>query len=46
METWNNGSPVGLTPAEAREFDHLVAVFEVTDEHLVDARLLPRIYSS
>lgn len=37
---------VTLTITEVTEFDRLITVFDVVEEHLLDPRLLTQVYSS
>ncbi len=46
MEPWMDREQVLLSGAEAHEFDQMMGIFEVPEEHLLDLSLLPRIYSS
>lgn len=37
---------VSLSVGEMSEFERLIDIFEVTEEHLLDPGLLPRVHSS
>ncbi|WP_160318475.1 hypothetical protein [Corynebacterium oculi] len=45
MEPWMDREQVLLSGAEAHEFDHMMGIFEVPEEHLLDASVLLRVYA-
>lgn len=47
MNSFHHGRDnVSLTVGEASEFERLVDVFEVVEEHVLDDNLLTQVYSS